>query len=192
MYPFYTWKCRNSSSTSSEATVNMNAMDSLDEPIRTYRSATQKPVGNTDRPSRKYNDQLCLTGYITINSLRAYTLFDSGSTTDSLSPDFTRITKLDVLELNSPVTLQLGCVGSRSKINYGTKVNTRFGPVSCNNMYYDIANLDKYDAIFGTPFMRHHKIALDFATDEILVAGKHRVPALLRGEGSANTKPIFT
>lgn len=195
MYPFYTWQCRRAAaedSNESSTTENpqLKAISLTEEPVQTYRSAMRQPTGTADRPRREYNDQLCLTVYVTINGVRAYTLFDSGSTTDSVSPDFTRIAKLDVLELSSLVTLQLGCVSSRSKINYGTKANTRFGPLSYYNMYYNIANLDKYDAILGTPFMRHHKIALDLATDAIIIDGKHRLSALSRGEGSLMAKPI--
>lgn len=148
-----------------------------------------KPTGTANKPKRHYNDQLYLTVYVTINGVYAYTLFGSGSTTNSVSPDFT---KLDILDLSSPVTLQLGCVGSHSKITYGTKENTCFGPLSYDGIYYNIANLDKYDAILGAPSTRHHKIALDFATNEFVINGKQRLSVLSRGEGKPMAKPIPT
>ena len=135
----------------------------------------RSPVASTNRLMWDYKDQWYLTTYITINGTHAYTLFDSGSTTDFLSLNFMWIAKLDVLELYSPVTLQLGCVGGGSKINYGIKVNTHFGPISYNNIYYDITNLSKYSTVLGAPFLRHHNIVLDFVSDEFVVAGKHRV-----------------
>ena len=107
----------------------------MEELIQTYCSTMCKPTGTADRPRRHYNDQLCLTAYVTINGVCAYTLFKSGSTTNSISPDFMHIAKLDILELSCPVTLQLGCVGSCSKINYGTKVNTHFGPLSYDGIF---------------------------------------------------------
>jgi hypothetical protein len=55
--------------------------------------------------------------------------------------------------------------------------------------YLDIANLDKYDTILGTPFMRKHGISLDFETQEIVIRGTLRIPALLEGEGEAAAKP---
>ena len=88
--------------------------------------------------------------------------------------------------LEDPVTLQLGCVGSRSKINYGTEVDLEFASVT-NSTYLDVANLDKYDSILGTPFLRRHGISLDFESQEIVIRGKLRIPALSEGEGTAAT-----
>ena len=119
-----------------------------------------------------------------MNGTKAYTLFDSGSTTDAISPDFTRVARLPILELENPVTLQLGCSGSRSKINYGSEANVKFALIT-SDTYLDVANLDKYDSILGTPFMRKHGIILDFETQEIVIRGKLRIPALPEGEGAA-------
>ncbi|EPS93045.1 hypothetical protein FOMPIDRAFT_1136897 [Fomitopsis schrenkii] len=88
----------------------------------------------------------CLTAYITINGLSALVLLDSGSTTDSLSPDFARVARVPVLELENPAVLQLGCVGSRSRISHGTTVPMMWGAFS-GEVYFDIVNLDRYDAI---------------------------------------------
>ncbi|KAF9258104.1 hypothetical protein L218DRAFT_1067215, partial [Marasmius fiardii PR-910] len=42
------------------------------------------------RPARTYAEKRCLAGWMTINGVRAFTLFDSGSTADAISPDFAK------------------------------------------------------------------------------------------------------
>ena len=54
----------------------------------------------------------CLTAYITVNGVKAYTLFDSGSTPDLMSPDFAWVMKVSTFQLDNPVPIQLGCIGS--------------------------------------------------------------------------------
>jgi hypothetical protein len=54
--------------------------------------------------------------------------------------------------LEDPVTLQLGCVGSRSKLNFRTELRMKFASID-DNIYLDVANLDKYDTILGTPLI---------------------------------------
>jgi hypothetical protein len=136
------------------------------------------------RPIRVNDEDLCLAAYVTINGVKAYTLFDSGSMTDAVSPDFTRVANVPIYELEKPLTLQLGCAGSRSKINFGTESHIEFGSIA-KDTYLDVANLDKYDSILGTPFLRKHGIMLDFDHNEIVIRGKQRIAALPEGEGAA-------
>lgn len=170
--------------TASSNSPSIRAMGAQDETPRVYRASMRRPMGTIRRPERKNGEQLCLAAYVKLNGVKAYTLFDSGSTTDSVSPDFTRVAMMPVKTLEDPVTLQLGCVGSRSKINYGTEVDLEFASIT-DSTYLDIANLDKYDSILGTPFLRRHGISLDFERQEIVIRGKTRIPALPEGEGTA-------
>jgi hypothetical protein len=163
--------------------VIIRAMADTEQPICTYHSSMHKPTGKISQPLRKGREQLCLTAYVLINGVNAYALFDSGSTTDAVSPDFTRVANLSVSILEDPVTLQLGCVGSRSKLNFGTESRMKFASID-DNIYLDVANLDKYDTILGTPFLMRHGISLDFETHEIVIRGKHRITALPEGEGA--------
>ncbi|KAF8170177.1 hypothetical protein K438DRAFT_1614254, partial [Mycena galopus ATCC 62051] len=123
------------------------------------------------RPPRTKADNFCLTAYVTINGQQAFTLFDSGCTTDTCSPDFARVANLTVFPIESAITLQLGTVGSRSQINYGMNAQVKYGPIDSEE-YMDIVNLDRFDMIIGTKFMRKHGICLDFAKNEIRVRGK--------------------
>jgi hypothetical protein len=92
-----------------------------------------------------------------------------------------------VKELANPVTLQLGCSSSRSKINFSTKTLIVFGTISANT-YLDIANLDKYNTILGMLFMRKHGISLDFESLEIVIRRKLCMPTLPEGEGATTAK----
>jgi len=118
---------------------------------------------NTDprQPKRDPNLQATLSAEILVNGVKAFALFDSGSTTDSISPEFAHATRAPRITLSDQVVLQLGCVGSRSKINYGTRVPVEVGPVK-EQVYFDIVNLDRYDCVVGTPFMNKNGLCLDF------------------------------
>ncbi|KZT63163.1 hypothetical protein DAEQUDRAFT_645421, partial [Daedalea quercina L-15889] len=115
-----------------------------------------------------------------INGLQALVLLDSGSTTDSISPDFARVAGIAAFELENPAILQLGCVGSRSRINYGANVPVLWGTFR-GEVYFDVVNLDRYDAVLGTPFMRKFGVCLDFSQSVIRI-GQHAIPALLPQE----------
>jgi hypothetical protein len=54
--------------------------------------------------------------------------------------------------LEQPIALQLACVGSRSTINYGTHAIVKFGDRDIEE-YFNIMNIEYYDAILGTPFL---------------------------------------
>ncbi|KAJ7277337.1 hypothetical protein C8J57DRAFT_1061209 [Mycena rebaudengoi] len=106
----------------------------------------------------------CLSALVSIGNSQAYVLFDSGT-------DSPRI------KLAEQVTLQLGCVGSRSKINYGTRAPVDIGGIK-GYVYLDQVNLDRYDGIIGTPFLNRHGVILDFGKREIRFPNGKSVPAL--------------
>jgi len=76
------------------------------------------------------------------------------------------------MQLENPVTLQLGTVGSQSMINFGAWTRLKLGTIKEDNTYIDIVNLDRYDMIISTPFMRKHGLVLDFDKDLLYVRGK--------------------
>lgn len=103
-----------------------------------------------------------MAALVKVNSLEAYALLDSGSMTMLITHDFTQVAKLKVTQLENPVPLQLGMVGSHSMINFGTRTRLELGPIIENDAYLDVVNIDRYDMIIGTPFMRKHGLVLDF------------------------------
>jgi hypothetical protein len=111
-------------------------------------------------PPRTEKDNRCFIAKMKLHNLEAYVLLDSGCTSDSISPEFATSTSLKVHELEEPVPLQLGTVGSRLKINFGLFTNFEIGRIKGNH-YFDVVNIDRYDVILGTVFMRKHGIILD-------------------------------
>lgn len=108
--------------------------------------------------------------WVKVGDLDAWTLWDSGSTTTGITPAFAELAKVKVDTLEDPHVLQLGTVGSRSIIKYGADI-----PISVANVqavsYVDIANFDRYDMIMGTPWMRRHKVLLDFDANCVIING---------------------
>src|ERR1700723_944863 len=107
--------------------------------LTNLRYRMTRPAGTIARPKHVNGEDQCLAAFISINGIRAYTLFDSGSTTDPVSPDLARVAELPLLALDKPVTLQLGCSGSRLKVNFATTVMINFKLVHLT--FLDIANL---------------------------------------------------
>ena len=140
--------------------------------MRVVHSANvRRPLGNISglisRPKQSHTTITCL---IDINGHKALALFDSGSTTDSVTPEFAFVSKLKQFTLPEQVTLQLGCIGSRSKICYGTVAPVDIFGI-CTEMYFDLINIDRYDAILGTPFLEKHGVCLDFKRKAVVIDG---------------------
>jgi hypothetical protein len=117
-----------------------------------------------------------------LHGLEAYMLLDSGCTSDSISPEFATSANLKVHELEEPVPLQLGTVGSCSKINFGLFTEFKLGKTEGKH-YFNVVNIDRYDAILGTVFMRKHGISLDFDLDEVRVKEKP-LDTIVEGEST--------
>ena len=140
-----------------------------------------------DRPRRSKAYESCLAAFIRINGMDAFTLFDSGSSADAVSPDFVQVSDARVHTLERPVPLQLGTVGSRASINYGTWCSVELGDKREDRYYLDVVNIDQYDAILGAPFMRKFGIRLDFRSNSVVV-GEEAIKALLPAEEAALLK----
>ena len=74
--------------------------------------------------------------------------------------------KAKQFKLEDQVILQLGCVGSQSKISYGTKVPINLCGTQ-DQIYLNLVNIDRYNCIIGTPFINTYGVCLDF--------GKHTI-----------------
>ncbi|KAK0448991.1 uncharacterized protein EV420DRAFT_1647269 [Desarmillaria tabescens] len=64
------------------------------------------------RPFCHSGENRCLSAWVEINGMKAFTLFDSGSTSDAISPDFVPVANICYFELTNPVILQLGTKGT--------------------------------------------------------------------------------
>jgi len=118
-------------------------------------------VGPGPQPTHEKRLQKCIEVSIPVNGLSAWVLLDGGSNMNMVSPEFATVAKIPAIELQEQTTLQLAVTGSRSKINYGAWAEVNFGPIT-PKVYFDIVNVDGYDVILGTPFMREHGVSLIF------------------------------
>ena len=102
---------------------------------------------------------------------------------------FVRVANLAAFELANPIGLQLGCVGSRSKVNFGLRTDVSIGPTVVDT-YFDVVNIDHYEVILGCPFMIMNNVSMDFGAGTVRFGAGNPVPAH-RGEGSGKntTKP---
>jgi hypothetical protein len=128
----------------------------------TLRKSSQKLT----RPVREPKENQCFVTLVEIHGQPAVALLDSGCTTDAISPELANVARMKVHELTEQVPLQLGTAGSRSKINYGVNTHIVYGPIKTDH-YFDVINIDRYDAILGTLFMRKHGIVLDFELNQV-------------------------
>ncbi|KAG5332067.1 hypothetical protein C0989_007261 [Termitomyces sp. Mn162] len=124
-----------------------------------------------EHPVLLAQDKECLITWVELNGYRAWTLWDSGSTTSGITPLFVHVAGICVASLATSITLQLGMIGSCSIVNYGARVTMKV-PGKIHNVYVDIANFDHYNMIVETPFMRTHKVLLDFANDQVVIDGR--------------------
>ena len=161
---------------------------------REFRAAQSHKGDNRICPQTSGNDRRCMAALVKINGLEAYALLDSGSMTMSIMHDFARVAKLKVMQLENPVPLQLGMVGSRSMINFGTQACLELGTIIENDAYLDVINIDRYDMIIGTLFMRKHGLVLDFKRN-VLSIQDNIVDTLTMGQEDlilAKQRTIYT
>ena len=93
--------------------------------------------------------------------MKAHCLLDSGSKGVLLSLEFTQAMGTKMFALEQPIALRLACISGQSMINYGTHVTIKIG-CKVVKEYCNIVNVEHYNAILGTPFLRKMGIILDF------------------------------
>ena len=132
-----------------------------------------------------------IDGFWDIGGVKAHCLLDSGCEGMMMSLNFVRVAKLRTFPLERPVNLQLAVVGSRSVANYGTKSPVKFGRFMSNESF-DIANIDYYDVILGTPFLRKWGISLDFSGQGSILIGRDQIPTNKESAPKAGTGGLQT
>ena len=108
----------------------------------------------------------CMTIKTKVNRCRAYIMIDTESTKTFMSPAFEKVTGMNIFPLEQWLTLQLGCIGSHSKITHGGKSHIEIGSHS-SKIYFNVANINHYDCILGIPFLQERKAILNFMDQKI-------------------------
>jgi hypothetical protein len=134
------------------------------------------------RPKYPVQTKECLATYIPIGGMNTFTLIDLGSDCDAVSPNFARIAKLDIVELDKPIPLELGCKGSKSKITHGVYAQTGMGArPKLTRRYFDVANIVHYDALVGMPFCADHGLIIDVKNRSISLPNGEVIQAAPEG-----------
>jgi hypothetical protein len=105
---------------------------------------------------------------VNIGGLNAITLIDTGHTLDAITLECAELSKQKLFEFAEALPLQLSCKGSHSKTSFGAEGQLKIGPIN-HPHYWDVVNLDKYDAILGIPAMNKYSIVADPANGRILI-----------------------
>ena len=90
---------------------------------------------------------------------------------------------MKIHSLDEPMGIQLGCKGSKSKIIFGMSGPVRYSSI-IGTYYFDVVNIDQFDAIIGIGFLHKFGITLEPEHDSILIS-RVPTPTLSEGEETA-------
>ncbi|QRV84578.1 Transposon Ty3-I Gag-Pol polyprotein [Ceratobasidium sp. AG-Ba] len=110
-----------------------------------------------------------------VNGKSCRVLLDSGSLGNFISTTIVDQLRLKPEILAKPIGLNMAVSGSKSQIKHSVEVNIKYQDID-GTYRLDIANLDWYDLILGTPFLHTHSIALAFNPHAVLVQSVKPLP----------------
>ncbi|KIM51986.1 hypothetical protein SCLCIDRAFT_33007 [Scleroderma citrinum Foug A] len=108
----------------------------------------------------------------------ARALIDTGSLANFMSLMLTEQLRVKRLPLEKPSTIQLAVQGSRSKVNFGTKVQFQYQGIDYDR-YFDVINLQHYNMILGTPFLYQHQVLVRLNSLRVILGSK--MPLVMKG-----------
>lgn len=126
---------------------------------------------------RPVKDRKMVVTMVTVHGTEALTLWDTGSTMTAITPGFAGAGHVPCFELNPPIKLQLGTVGSRSAINYGCNAELIIDGRAVGVHYLDIVNLDTYDMVMGVDSMSALGVSIDIP-NHCLRIGDTSIPCM--------------
>ena len=96
---------------------------------------------------------------VKLNGDEVRALIDMGLMANFISMTITEQLKLKKETYLKLLGVQLAIHGLGSKINCGARAKFQYQSIDCERRF-DIANINNYDVIVGTPFMYQHKVAV--------------------------------
>ena len=111
----------------------------------------------------------------TVYGQPARALIDSGSLGDFISATLVDQLKIKRTNFEKPLGLQLAVQGSRSKINSFVNVDYSYQDIK-DSRRFDVANLNDYDVILGTPWIWQHQVCVGLNPARILVGSNTALP----------------
>ena len=110
-----------------------------------------------------------------INGCIVCALVDTGSLGDFMSTTTADQLVLKKELIERPLPVQLVASGSRSVINYITRVRFQYQKID-EDCYFDIMNIDGYDIILGTPFLYQYSVVVAFNPLQIEIGHEKSLP----------------
>ena len=107
-------------------------------------------------------------------------MLDTGSTSNFVSLAFATVHRICTFPLEQQLTLQLGCIGSHSHITHGANAQMWIGAFN-TQLYFNIANINRYDCTLGISFLRQNAAIVDFGR-QVLHIGRGDVPMIQDSE----------
>ena len=153
--------------TEQQMQVASAVINKLEEPVYNHRMR----IKERSRPLWKHNDNQPISVFWEIGGVKAHCLIDSGCKGIMISPNFIRVAKIEPFLLDQPIGIQLAVTGSKSVINYGTNTTIKYDEKESKE-YFNIIDIDYYDAILGTPFLRKLEVVIDFVNNHLKVKDK--------------------
>lgn len=134
----------------------------------------------TERNAAKLKsfDRVCPKPLVVVASINGHpcrALLDSGSLSDFMSTTLADQLKVKYTVLDKPLPLQLACSGSRSKVKVRASANFQYQNIDEERMF-NIANLDTYDLILGTPFLFQHQVVLGMNPAQVTIRSDKSQP----------------
>ncbi|KAJ3556748.1 hypothetical protein NP233_g11909 [Leucocoprinus birnbaumii] len=102
-------------------------------------------------------------------------LIDTGSMGDFISSTIAQQLNVPKVELSKAITVQMACQGSRSNINYRTRVRFAYQKLDYEREF-DVMNLANYDVVLGTPFLYQHRVSLCLEPPAMVIGSETPVP----------------
>ena len=99
---------------------------------------------------------ICILG---VGGINTHCPIDSVCKAVMIFPVFTS-GRNQIFMLEKPIRIQLAVMGSKSVINYGTNTTIDIDS-NKSKEYFDVVNIDYYDAILGTPFPKKYEAIID-------------------------------
>jgi hypothetical protein len=93
---------------------SIRVQQSAGQPAKQTTTVVRKSSASMTRPKRPASQIRPLVAKMTINGLDAIVMFDTGSTSDAVSPKFARVANMKIHSLDVLMGIQLGCKGSKS------------------------------------------------------------------------------
>ena len=146
--------------TEKQVRIASAVVNKLEEPVYDHRTR----IKERSRPLQKCNDNQPISVFWEIGGTKAHCLIDSGCKGIMISPNFIRAANIEPFPLDKPIGIQLAVTGSMSVINYGANVTIKYEGRESKE-YFDINNIDYYDANLGTPVLRKHEVIIDFVNN---------------------------